>query len=184
MVGVNVSGRQLDEAQHFASQVAAASRDAGLPTRRLELEITEAAMTRRPEDVRILLRDLHEMGVRLAVDNFGVGRVSLRPLLTSPFDTIKIDRSFTCSLDSNNESGAVMRAVAAFGTGLGMTVIAEGVETLSQARMVEADGCTGIQGYLLSRPVPAAGVDALLRRDIGDVFGTYPTGLARVTSSG
>ena len=170
LVSVNVSARQLDDEQHFISQVAVALRESGLPSRRLELEITETAMTRHPEEARILLRDLHELGVRIAVDNFGVGRASLRQLLTFPFDTIKIDQSFTRSLDSNNESGAVVRAVAALGSGLGMTVIAEGVETINQVRMVEADGCTEIQGYLVSRPIPPDGVDALLARDFGDVL--------------
>src|SRR6185437_7726971 len=140
------------------------------PTRRLELEITEAALTRHPRDARILLRDLHELGVRIALDNFGTGDTSLRHLRTHPFDTIKIDQSFTRSLDSNNDSGAVMRAIAALGTGLGMTVIAEGVETLAQARMAEAHGCTDIQGYLISKPVPAAAVQALLARDLTDVL--------------
>jgi diguanylate cyclase (GGDEF)-like protein len=170
LVSVNVSARQLDDAQHFISQVAVALRESGLPARRLELEITETAMTRRPEEVRILLRDLHELGVRIAVDNFGVGCASLRQVLTFPFDTIKIDQSFTRSLASNNESGAVVRAVAALGAGLGMTVIAEGVETVNEVRMVEADGCTEIQGYLVSRPIPPDGVEALLARDLGDVL--------------
>jgi diguanylate cyclase (GGDEF)-like protein len=165
IVAVNVSARQLDDEQHFISQVASALRESGLPTRRLELEMTETALTRRPDEARILLRDLHELGVRIAMDNFGSGCASLRHFLTFPFDTVKIDRSFTRSLDSNNESGAMMRGVAALGTGLGMTVIAEGVETRNQARMVEADGCTEIQGYLVSRPVPAEEVAALLARE-------------------
>jgi diguanylate cyclase (GGDEF)-like protein len=166
LVSVNVLARQLDDEQHFISQVTAALRESGLPTRRLELEMTESALTRRPEETRILLRDLHELGVRIAMDNFGTGRGSLQQIRTLPFDTIKIDQSFIRSLDSNNDSGAVVRAVAALGTGLGMTVIAEGVETLNQARMVEADGCTEIQGYLVSKPLPAAGVEALLARDL------------------
>jgi EAL domain-containing protein (putative c-di-GMP-specific phosphodiesterase class I) len=73
-------------------------------------------------------------------------------------------------LDSNNDSGAVVRAIAACGTGLGMSVIAEGVETINQARMVQADGCTDIQGYLVSKPISAAGVDALLARDLTSVL--------------
>jgi diguanylate cyclase (GGDEF)-like protein len=165
-VSVNVSARQLDDGQHFVSQVAAASRDSGLPARRLTLEITEAALTRHPEQARILLRDLHELGVRIALDDFGDGQASLRQVRTFPFDMIKIDRSFIRSLDSNNESGAMVRAVAALGNGLGMTVVAVGVETAAQARMVEADGCTEIQGFLIGKPIPAAGVDELLARNL------------------
>jgi EAL domain-containing protein (putative c-di-GMP-specific phosphodiesterase class I) len=169
-VSVNVSPRQLDDPQHFIAQVTAALRESGLPTRRLELELTEAALTRRPDEARLLLRDLHELGVRIAMDNFGTGPGSLRHLRGLPFDTIKIDQSFIRSLDSNNDSGALVRCVAALGTGLGMTVIAEGVETLGQARMVEADGCTDIQGYLVSKPVPPADVAALLQRDLSEVL--------------
>jgi len=170
IVSVNVSARQLDDGQHFISQVAAALRESGLPTRRLELEITEPALTRRPDEARILLRDLHEIGVRIAIDNFGTGATSLQLLRTFPIDTIKIDQSLTRSLDSNNDSGAVMRAVAACGTGLGLAVIAEGVETINQARMARTDGCTDIQGYLVSKPIPATGVDALLARDLSTLL--------------
>ena len=170
VVSVNVSARQLDDEQHFISQVTSALRESGLPTRRLELELTEAAVTRRPEEARVLLRDLHELGVRIAMDNFGTGRASLRDVRTFPFDTLKIDQSLVRSLDSNNDSGAVVRAIAALGTGLGMTVVAEGVETLSQARMVEADGCGDIQGYLISKPIPAEEVPALLDRDLNAVL--------------
>ncbi len=170
VVSVNVSAHQLDDEQHFISQVTSALRQSGLPTRRLELEVTEAALTRRPEEARVLFRDLHELGVRLAMDNFGTGRASLRDVRTFPFDTLKIDQSFTRSLDSNNESGAMVRAIAAFGTGLGMMVIAEGVETLGQARMVEADGCTDIQGYLVGKPIPVEEISALLKRDLSAVL--------------
>jgi len=169
-VAVNVSARQLDDGQHFISQVAAALRDSNLPTRRLELEITEATLTRRPDEARILLRDLHELGVRIAMDDFGTGHASLQQLRTFPFDTIKIDRSFIHSLDSNNESGAVVRSIAALGAGLGMTVIAEGVETVTQSRMVEADGCVEIQGPLVGKAVPASGIDDVLARDMSAVF--------------
>jgi EAL domain-containing protein (putative c-di-GMP-specific phosphodiesterase class I) len=171
VVSINVSARQLDDGQHFISQVAAASREFGLPTRRLELDITEAALTRRPDEARILLRDLHELGVRIAIDNFGSGLASMRQLRDFPFDTIKIDRSFIRSLDSSNDSGAFVRAVAALGNGLGMAVVAVGVETTAQMRMVEADGCTEIQGFLIGKPIAAAGVDVLLARDLAEVLG-------------
>ena len=169
-VAVNVSARQLDDGQRFIAQVTAALRDTGLPTRRLELEITESALTRRPDEARILLRELHELGVRIAMDDFGTGYSSLRQLRTFPFDVIKIDQSFIRSLDSSSDSGAVVRAIATLGAGLGMTVIAEGVETRNQARMVEADGCTEIQGYLISKPIPAAEIPELLTRDLGTVL--------------
>jgi diguanylate cyclase (GGDEF)-like protein len=165
-VAVNVSERQLDDGQHFVAQVVAALRDSGLPARRLELEITEPSLLARPDDTRLLLRDLRELGVRIVMDNFGAGYTSLRHLRAFPFDAIKIDRSFIHSLDRSNDSGVMVRAIASVGTGLGMSVVAAGVETTAQYRMVEADGCTEIQGFLIARPIPAAGVDALLARDL------------------
>ena len=169
-VAVNVSSKQLDDGQQFISQVVAALRESGLPARRLELEITESALTRRPDEARALLRELHELGVRIAMDDFGTGYSSLRQLRTFPFDVIKIDQSFIRSLDSSADSGAVVRAIATLGTGLGMTVIAEGVETRAQARMVEADGCTEIQGYLISKPIPPREIVALLARNPASVL--------------
>ena len=81
-----------------------------------------------------------------------------------PFDKIKIDRSFITDLGDNREAAAVIRSITALGSGLGMTTVAEGVETDEQAALVTADGCTDIQGYLISRPIPAEEVDVLLRR--------------------
>jgi diguanylate cyclase (GGDEF)-like protein len=165
-VAVNVSARQLDDGRHLVAQVAAALHDSGLPAKRLELEITETTLTRHPEEAHVLLRDLRGLGVRIAMDDFGTGYASLQQLRAFPFDTIKIDQSFVRSLDGNNDSSAVVRAIATLGTGLGMTVIAEGVETCDQARLVEAGGCTEIQGYLIGKPVGAAFVDGLLARDL------------------
>ena len=129
-------------------------------------------MTRRPDEARALLRELRDLGVRIAMDDFGTGYSSLNQLRTFPFDTIKIDRSFVHSLGNDNESGALVRAIATLGVGLGMAVIAEGVETQGQARMVAADGCTEIQGYLISKPIPVADIRALLARDISATLWT------------
>ena len=170
IVSVNVSARQLDDGHHFVARVAAALRESGLPTRRLELEITEAALSGHPEEARVLLRELHELGARIALDNFGLGCASLGQLRAFPFDTVKIDQSFTRPSGNNHEAAAMLRAIAAVGAGLGMAVIAEGVETAGQARMVQAEGCSEIQGYLISQPVPVAGVAALLARDLTEVL--------------
>lgn len=170
IVSVNVSARQLDDGQHLVARVAAALRESGLPTHRLELEITEAALSRHPEQARILLRELHELGVRIALDNFGTGCASLGHLRAFPFDTVKIDQSFTHSSGSHCEAAAMVRAIAAAGGGLGMSVIAEGVETLGQARMMQADGCGEIQGYLVSQPIAASDVADVLARDLTEVL--------------
>ena len=169
-VAVNISGRQLDEGPKFVSMVMDALRGAGLPARRLELEVTEAALLRRPEEAQAVLRELHDLGVRMTMDNFGSGFSSLRRLRTFPFDTIAIDQGLIRSLDSSGESGAIVRSLATLGVGLGMSVIAAGVETRNQARMVMSDGCTDIQGFLISRPVPAEDVGSVLALDIRDML--------------
>ena len=98
------------------------------------------------------------------MDDFGTGYSSLSQLRSFPFDKIKIDRSFVRDLEENAEAIAVVRAIAALGASLGMTTTAEGVETMAQASRVHADGCTDMQGYLVSRPVPAGDVRALIKR--------------------
>ena len=173
-VSVNVSARQIDNGQRFLSEVAAALRDSGLPARRLEVEVTEAALIRRPEEARAVLRDLHEMGVRIAMDNFGAGLSSLGQLRDYPFDAVKIEQTYIRTLDSSADASAVVRAIATLGRGLGLAVIAQGVETRNQARMVEADGCTGIQGFLIGRAVPAADVLPLLQCDVAALLGEGP----------
>jgi diguanylate cyclase (GGDEF)-like protein len=165
-VAVNISGRQLDEGQTLVNQVLEALRASGLPPRRLELEITEHALLRRPDEARAVLRELHDLGIRIVMDNFGSGHSSLRQLRACPFDTIKIDQSFIHSLTNNEESSAIVRSIAILGTGLGMAVLAEGVETRGQARMVAAGGCTDVQGFLLSEPVAVGKVPSVLARGV------------------
>lgn len=169
-VSVNVSFRQLEEGRAFVTEVVEALRSSGLPARRLELELTETALIRRPDDVRALLGELHGLGVRLAMDDFGAGDMAVRQIRTFPFDSIRIDQSFIRTLDSGADSGAVVRAIATLGAGLGMSVVAEGVETRHQALIVRGDGCTDIQGYLISRPVPVTEVPGLLTRDLSKTF--------------
>lgn len=169
-VAVNVSGRELDDEKRFVALVRATLEETGLPARRLELELTESALVRRPEDVRACLMELHNLGVRLTLDDYGAGPVSLRQVRAVPFDTIKVDPSLTRTLDSSTESVAMVRAITTLGAGLGMTVTAEGVETRHQALMLRADGCTEIQGYLTGRPAPVSEVAAMLARDLAPIF--------------
>jgi diguanylate cyclase (GGDEF)-like protein len=163
-VAVNVSPRQLGDSERLAAAVQSALQSSGLPPERLELEITEGAMLSTDPHVLETLHRLRASGIRIAMDDFGTGYSSLSQLRSFPFDKIKIDRSFVAALGFNGEAAAMIQAIATLGAGLGMTTTAEGVETADQAALVGAHGCTDIQGYLLSRPIAAAGVDAFIRR--------------------
>ncbi len=110
------------------------------------------------------LHELRRLGVRVAMDDFGTGYSSLSYLRSFPFDKIKIDRSFVSELATNPESVAIVRAIAGLGASLGMATTAEGVETAEQMRRIRAEGCLQVQGYHVSRPVPAAEVAALIAR--------------------
>jgi diguanylate cyclase (GGDEF)-like protein len=163
-VAVNVSPRQLHESARLFDAVQSALRATGLPPERLELEITEGSLLSKDTHVLTALRRLRATGIRIAMDDFGTGYSSLSQLRSFPFTKIKIDRSFVSGLGTDDDAAAVVRAIAALGASLGMTTTAEGVETETQASLVAADGCTDIQGYLISKPIPAIEIDALLRR--------------------
>lgn len=135
--------------------------DTGLPPELLEVEITEGVLMDNTASARSLLLDLRAQGVRTALDDFGTGYSSLAYLTRMPIGKIKIDRVFVAGLLDGGESAAIVRAVLAMADSLGMDVTAEGVETLGQAQALMAIGCNYLQGYYLSRPVPAADVPAL-----------------------
>jgi EAL domain-containing protein (putative c-di-GMP-specific phosphodiesterase class I) len=134
----------------------------GLPASRLELEITEAVMLQDTETTLATLAQLKGLGVRISMDDFGTGYSSLSYLRKFPFDKIKIDQSFIRDLSTRPESMAIIRAIAGLGAALGIATTAEGVETEDQLRVVRAEGCTQVQGYLLGRPQPASTIPGLL----------------------
>jgi diguanylate cyclase (GGDEF)-like protein len=132
---------------------------------RLELEITESALLNTNEATRALLNQLHNVGVRIAMDDFGTGYSSLSYLRNLPFQKIKIDRCFVKDLsDSGKNAIAIIRAISALGRALDLTVTAEGVETQEQLEAIRAEGCTEMQGYLFSPPLPAAELSKYYRR--------------------
>ncbi len=137
---------------------------AGLPGHRLELEITESALLNNEKATLATLHKLRAMGVRIAMDDFGTGYSSLSQLRSFPFDKVKIDRSFVADLATSDQSSAIVRAITALGNSLGMTTIAEGVETEAQAAALVQDGCSNVQGFLISRPVPPGEVGGLIER--------------------
>ncbi|MGI4808050.1 MAG: putative bifunctional diguanylate cyclase/phosphodiesterase, partial [Janthinobacterium lividum] len=162
-VAVNVSAKQLEDPNRLPRVVEAALAVSGLPAKRLEVEITESALVRYEQQALQVLHTLRAKGVRVSMDDFGTGYSSLSQLRSFPFDKLKIDRSFVRDLSNSDEAVAVIRAIAALGASLGMTTTAEGVETDAQETMVRNDGCTDMQGYLVSRPVPAENVAELIR---------------------
>ena len=128
--------------------------ETGLPASRLELEITESSIIQ--DKVRSLhaLRQIRELGVTIAIDDFGTGYSSLDTLRSFPFDRIKLDRSFMNELDHSQQARAIIRAVLALGKSLDISVLAEGVETQEQLRLLQSEGCDEAQGYFFGRPAP------------------------------
>ena len=153
-VAVNLSPVQFKN-QNLALLIVGALGDSGLSPGRLELEITEAVLLQNSEATLATLHRLRELGVRIAMDDFGTGYSSLSYLRSFPFDKIKIDRSFINDLDEKDESGAIVQAVTSLASRLKIVTTAEGVETQAQLRMIQDLGCTEMQGYFYSRPVPA-----------------------------
>jgi diguanylate cyclase (GGDEF)-like protein len=162
-VAVNASPLQF-EAGDYADAVADALASTCLPARRLEIEITESLLLRDTGTVMATLAALHEQGVRLVLDDFGTGYASLSQLSRFRFDKIKIDRSFVSPPDASAENHAIVRSIAALAQSLGIPSTAEGVETQVQLDQIKSDGCTCVQGYYLSRPVPASAIPDVLAR--------------------
>jgi diguanylate cyclase (GGDEF)-like protein len=154
-VSVNVSPLQLTN-KNLVNVVVSAIASARIPANRLEIEITESVFFEKTFANISTLKQLHELGVRFVMDDFGTGYSSLGYLLSFPFSKIKIDRSFIAGLSDKKESRAIVRAVANLARDLKMIATAEGVETDQQLEQVRILGCTEMQGYLFSRPLPAA----------------------------
>jgi EAL domain-containing protein (putative c-di-GMP-specific phosphodiesterase class I) len=128
----------------------------GLKPERLEIEITETALIRDITRAVATLRQVRGLGVQIAMDDFGTGYSSLANLRAFPFSRIKVDQSFIRSVDSNDQSAAIVRAVLGLGSGLNVPVIAEGVERPEELEFLKGEICQSAQGYLLSRPYEIA----------------------------
>ena len=164
---VNVSPVQF-RTPHLVAVVQRALAQSGLSAARLELEITESVLMANNDATLAILHQLRALGVRISMDDFGTGFSSLSYLRSFPFDKIKIDQSFVRDLTTTAGAGgnaqAIVRAIAGLGSNLGMRTTAEGVETQEQLDRVRREGCTEAQGYLVSRPAPAADVPGLIAR--------------------
>jgi len=150
-VAVNVSAVQLYNASFF-QELHQILLETGLSPRRLEIEITETALVRDLNRTLAMLRQIKALGVAIAMDDFGTGYSSLSNLRAFPFDRIKIDRSFIKSVNSNEQAATIVRAVLGLGRGLGLPVLAEGVETDDELQFLQEEMCDEVQGYLLGRP--------------------------------
>ncbi|MHB2211147.1 putative bifunctional diguanylate cyclase/phosphodiesterase [Methylobacterium sp. CM6257] len=164
-VAVNVSPAQF-KSDRLVETIISALATSGLPAQRLEVEITEGVLLQENENTLQTLHRLRELGVRVSMDDFGTGYSSLSYLRSFPFDKIKIDRSFVKDLATKPDGEAIIRAIAGLGKSLGMTTVAEGVETPEQMQRIRLEGCTDVQGYLISKPVPI--------EDLVQVFASYP----------
>ena len=154
-VAVNLSPAQFKN-RGIEQIVFSALAQSRLSPRRLELEITETVLLADEKTALATLHKVRQFGVRIAMDDFGTGYSSLGYLRNFPFDKIKIDRSFIADLLARKDCLAIVRAVSGLGTSLGMSITAEGVETVEQLEQLGNAGCTEVQGYLFSPPLPAS----------------------------
>lgn len=161
VVGVNVSSRQLRKAQVIEA-TRRALRASGLAPDSLVLEMTESSMLHDDDEAVRVLQRLKESGVKIALDDFGTGFSSLSYLRRLPLDSLKIDMSFVDGLDSDTDSDRIVAAVIAMGHGLGLRIVAEGVERETQLDLLAARGCDLAQGFLFSPPLPPEALPGLL----------------------
>ncbi len=154
-MSVNVSSVQLQRPD-FVDTVGQILAKWRLPARYIELELTEGAMIGNVERAISTMRALKALGIRLALDDFGTGYSSLNYLRRFPIDKLKIDQSFVKDISSDTSASGICNAIIGLGHQLGMTVLAEGVETLSQVQYLRSNGCDQFQGFYFGRPAPSA----------------------------
>ena len=160
-VAVNLSPLQVRDGS-IVEVVRSALADSGVPPSRLMLEITEGVLVDNPDEMVRRIEDLHALGVRVALDDFGSGYSNLGYLQRFPLDKLKIDRSFVTALGNTANGGVIIQAIVALGRALGLSILVEGVETEQQRVLLRLAGCDEMQGYLFARPAPAAAIDRLL----------------------
>jgi diguanylate cyclase (GGDEF)-like protein len=163
-VALNLSALQFRESD-VKQEVSDALAHNGLEARCAVLELTESLVMRAPEQAGQIMHTLRKLGLALSMDDFGTGYSSLAYLKRFPFDSVKIDRAFVTDITRNEGDAAIARAIIAMAHSLHMHVVAEGVETEDQLKLLREQDCDQIQGYYFSRPVPAAEFGAMLRDD-------------------
>ena len=172
-MAVNLSARQFAD-DSLVIDIAEALKKSGMPADLLELELTESMVMQHAERAGKVLGAIKQLGVRVAIDDFGVGYSSLANLKRFPIDTLKVDRSFIRDLPLDVEDKAITQAIIAMGKSLNLTVVAEGVETLEQETFLREHGCDETQGFYFSRPIASDEFAALLRRNIASQLSSVP----------
>jgi diguanylate cyclase (GGDEF)-like protein/PAS domain S-box-containing protein len=162
-IAVNLSARQFAD-ESLTTDIVAALRDNGMKPELLELELTESMVMQNPERAVKILTAISEMGVRIAIDDFGVGYSSLAQIKRFPIDTLKVDRSFIRDLEKNAEDRAITEAIISMGKTLSLTVVAEGVETEEQQNFLVDHACDAMQGYYFSKPIDRDQFASFLRQ--------------------
>ncbi len=163
-VAVNLSPLQFRD-PNLLDLVDAALAGSGLPPHRLELEITESVFLDAADRTVACLEALRSRGIHIALDDFGTGYSSLSYLRSFPFNKVKIDQSFIRDLSVNEDAIAIVQAIVGMASSLGMYTTGEGVETASQARLLQLTGCSQVQGYLFGRPCPSDAIAGIMRGD-------------------
>jgi EAL domain-containing protein (putative c-di-GMP-specific phosphodiesterase class I) len=162
-LGFNLSPRQLFHEQ-LVDTIVRKIDEHRIEPQRLTAEITESTAMTDPERTRVVLNRLHEAGIRLALDDFGTGYSSLARLREMPVDVLKIDRTFVRGVDADPQNASMVSAMVALASNLGMSTLAEGIETQEELRVLIERGCQLGQGFLFSRPIPGEEILAAHRR--------------------
>jgi len=160
-VAVNLSPLQVRDST-IVDMVRLALAESGVAPSRLVLEITEGVLIDNPDEMVRRINDLHDLGVRVALDDFGSGYSNLGYLQRFPLDKLKIDKSFVAALGRSSNGGVIIQAIVALARALGLSVLVEGVETEHQRVLLRLAGCDEMQGFLFAKPAPAKAIDRLL----------------------
>jgi EAL domain-containing protein (putative c-di-GMP-specific phosphodiesterase class I) len=164
-LGVNLSVRQLQR-PNIVNEIRQVLKDTGMSPDRLTLEITESAVIREGEETSHVFQRLRQAGMKVAIDDFGTGYSSLSYLAQFPIDVIKIDKAFLRASGRGAKNSALLRAIVGLGHSLGVEIVAEGIESQQQAKILGTLGCRG-QGYYFSKPVSGEEIIKMLGRESG-----------------
>ncbi|HVS42535.1 MAG TPA: amino acid permease, partial [Candidatus Dormibacteraeota bacterium] len=160
-LAVNLSGQEFDDPR-LAARIQSTLDASGLAASALEIEITESVAVRQPQEALAALQQLRALGVKVAIDDFGTGYSVLSILQQFPVDRLKIDRSFVERIEASGGDAPIVAAMITMGHGMGLDVVAEGVETVEQLNFLADHACDLVQGYLLSPPLSATALEALI----------------------